>query len=101
MKILSGFWSFDWLFGKMKDTNGDDLYGPQDSQFMIFGNYPYSRSRNRIFSQQELYKIRELSEEEKQARLEGLQRVAISNYNYEKKNGMRQNSYHRNKINPY
>jgi len=99
MKGLSGFWSFDWLFGKMKNINGEDLYGPEDGQFMVFGNYPYSRSRNRVFSEKELYQRRELSSEEKQARLEGLQRVAISNH-YEKTHGIRWNSYERNKIYP-
>lgn len=84
----SGFWSFDWLFGTMKTSfGGEDLYGPQDGQFMAFGSYPHSRSRNRILSSYEQNK-RHMTEEEKKARLEGLQRVAQANYEMEQyKNG--------------
>lgn len=104
MKAVSGFWSFDWLIGKMKLGNGEDLYGPQDGQFMIFGQYPYSRSRNRVLSQRELEHRREMSEEEKQARLEGLQRVAISNYEneqYYKNCGIKRYNYKNRKVYPF
>ena len=78
----SGFWSFDWLFGTMKNGFwGDDLYDHRDGQFMIFGSYPHSRSRNRVLSSHEIAnRRREMSDEEKQARLDGLMRVAQANY---------------------
>lgn len=83
----TGFWSFDWLFGVMKTSiSGEDLYGHQDGQFMGFGTYPHSRSRNRVLSTYELNQKRELSPEEKRARLEGLMRVAQSNYEMEQYN---------------
>jgi hypothetical protein len=98
---MPGFWSFDWLFGQMKTSFcGDDLYGPQDGQFMAFGNYPHSRSRNRVLSSYELNRKRQMTEEEKQARLDGLQRVAQANYEMEQyKNGYA--STYRKKIHPY
>ena len=83
MKPVNSWWSFDWLFGTMKLGNGEDLYGPEDGQFMIFGQYPYSRSRNRVLSEYELNQRRNMSEEEQRARLEGRQRIAISNYENE------------------
>jgi len=83
----TGFWSFDWLFGVMKTSiGGEDLYGHQDGQFMGFGSYPHSRSRNRVLSTYELNNKRQLSPEEKQARLEGLARVAKANYEMEQYN---------------
>lgn len=97
MKVSANFWSFDWLFGKMKALNGEDLYGAQDGQFMAFGNYPYSRSRNRVLSEYELNRQREMSTEEKQARIDGLMRVAQSNYENEKYN----NRMYNNKVYPY
>jgi len=88
-----GFWSFDWLFGNAKTSLcGDDLYGPEDGQFMIFGKYPHSRSKHRVQSEYENSRGRHISEEEKKARLEGLARVAQSNYEY---------SLHKNKIYPF
>lgn len=95
---MKGFWSFDWLTGNVKKSfMGQDEYGAEDGQFMIFGQYPYSRSRTREISSYEISKKRVISEEEKKARLEGLARVAQSNYECEtysyKKN--------KNKIHPY
>lgn len=99
----TGFWSFDWLFGKMKTSfGGDDLYGPQDGQFMAFGSYPHSRSRNRVLSTYELNNKRPLTNEEKQARIEGLMRVAQSNYEMEQyynRTGI--NIPRHNKVYPY
>jgi hypothetical protein len=81
MKTKVGFWSFDWLCGTSKiSIGGDDLYGPEDGQFMIFGNYPHSRSRMREKSVYENSRGKSISEEEKKARLEGLARVAQANY---------------------
>jgi hypothetical protein len=81
---IKGFWSFDWLFGRSKiGISGDDLYGPQDGQFMIFGSYPYSRSRHRERSVYENSRGKPISKEEQQARLEGLARVAQANYDEE------------------
>jgi hypothetical protein len=78
---ISGFWTFDWLFGTSKIGIGEeDLYGPQDGQFMIFGSYPHSRSRLRERSSYENTRGKPISEEEKKARLEGLARVAQANY---------------------
>ena len=102
-----GFWSFDWLFGNAcTSLGGDDLYGPQDGQFMIFGKYPHSRSRNRVHSSYENSKGRPISEEERKARIEGLARVAQSNYEqkmYEEsryKTGRRHSLTYKNKISP-
>ena len=81
---MKGFWSFDWLYGTSKTSIfGEDLYGPQDGQFMIFGKYPHSRSRHRVQSEYENTRGRPISEEEKKARLEGLMRVAQMNYENE------------------
>lgn len=82
---MKGFWSFDWLFGNSKKSfGGEDEYGPEDGQFIIFGKYPYSRSRMREKSCYENSKGRIISEEEKKARLDGLARVAQANYECEK-----------------
>lgn len=76
-----GCWSFDWLFGSARTSmGGSDLYGPQDGQFMIFGQYPHSRSRNRVYSSYENSRGRPISEEERKARVECAARVAQSNY---------------------
>lgn len=81
---IRGFWSFDWLFGSSKiGIFGEDLYGPQDGQFMIFGSYPHSRSRHRERSVYENSRGNPISKEEHQARLEGLARVAQANYEQE------------------
>jgi hypothetical protein len=82
---MNWFWSFDWLFGNAKiSVIGEDLYGPQDGQFIIFGKYPHSRSRHRVRSEYENSKGRPISDEERKARIDGLARVAQSNYNNEK-----------------
>lgn len=82
---MKGFWSFDWLCGTSKiSIGGDDLYGPQDGQFMIFGKYPHSRSKHRVESIYETSNKKNISDEEKKARLEGLARVAKANYENEK-----------------
>lgn len=76
-----GFWSFDWLFGNARTSLwGEDLYGPQDGQFMIFGQYPHSRSKNRVHSSYENTRGRPISEGERKVRIEGAARVAQSNY---------------------
>ena len=81
---MPGFWSFDWLFGNARTgVCGDDMYGPEDGQFIIFGKYPHSRSRNRVHSLYENSRGRTISESEKKARIEGLARVAQANYDNE------------------
>jgi len=81
---MPGFWSFDWLFGNARNRIwGEDMYGPQDGQFIIFGKYPHSRSRNRVHSTYENSRRKPISESEKKARIEGLARVAQANYDYE------------------
>lgn len=99
----SRFWSFDWLFGIMKiNLGGDDLYGPQDGQFMAFGSYPHSRSRNRVLSSYELNNKRQISPEEKQARIDGLMRVAQGNYEIEEyKNKTYGTTSYKKKVYPY
>lgn len=84
-----GCLSFDWFFGKMKiGFGGEDLYGPQDGQFMAFGNYPHSRSRNRVLSSYELNRQRNILDGEQKARTDGIQRIAQRNYEMEQyKNG--------------
>ena len=90
---MPGFWSFDWLFGNARTGFfGDDMYGPEDGQFIIFGKYPHSRSRNRVHSSYENSRGRPISESEKKSRIEGLARVAQANYDYEMS---------KNKIYPY
>ena len=76
-----GFWSFDWVFGSARTSLfGEDLYGPEDGQFMIFGSYPHSRSKNRVYSSYENSRGKSISEEERKTRLEGLARIAQANY---------------------
>lgn len=87
----SGFWSFDWLFGKMKTRfGGEDMYGPEDGQFMAFGTYPYSRSRNRVISSYEQNK-RPMLEYEEKARLELRKQIADSKYEMEQYKNRRVN----------
>jgi hypothetical protein len=56
------------------------MYGPEDGQFIIFGKYPHSRSRNRVHSSYENSRGRPISELEKKAVIEGLARVAQAKY---------------------
>lgn len=93
---MPGFWSFDWLFGRMKTgLFGEDLYGPEDGQFMGFGSYPHSRNRNRVLSNKEVNALhRGMTQEERQARLDGRMRVAQANYEMKMyKNGNRNKIY--------
>lgn len=102
-----GCLSFDWLFGNARTSlTGNDLYGPQDGQFMVFGQYPYSRSRGRVNSVYEDNRSRKISEEERKSRIEGLARVAQSNYEQQLyietmyKSGRRRYFRNKNKIYP-
>ena len=85
--IMCGFWSFDWLFGNAKISFwGDDEYGPEDGQFMIYGKYPNSRSKHKEMSTYRNSRGRPITEEEQKARLDGLARVAQSNYECDLRN---------------